>query len=70
MTVKIGSHKIYCTRKKDHRTYLWHRIRDLRNEIIDDVLIAERSGRMPVKALKEKAKLIKKYSRRLKLLDT
>lgn len=69
MTVRIGSHKIYCTRKRDHREYLWQRISELRSEIIDDVLIAERSGRMPVKALKEKAKLIKKYSRRLKLLD-
>jgi hypothetical protein len=70
MTIKIGDHKILCTRKKDHREYLWNRINELRNEVIDDVLMSERNGRMPVKQLKQKAQLIKKYSRRLKLLDT
>ena len=70
MTIKIGEHKILCTRKKDHREYLWNRINELRNEVIDDVLMSDRNGRMPVKQLKQKAQLIKKYSRRLKLLDT
>lgn len=70
MTIKIGEHKILCTRKKDHREYLWNRINELRNEVIDDVLMSDKNGRMPVKQLKQKAQLIKKYSRRLKLLDT
>lgn len=70
MTIRIGEHKILCTRKKDHREYLWKRINELRNEVIDDVLMSDRNGRMPVKQLKQKAQLIKKYSRRLKLLDT
>jgi hypothetical protein len=40
----------------------------LRAEIIDIVLQGEARNRIPVKELKIKAKLIKKYSRRLKLL--
>lgn len=70
MTIRIGDHKILCTRKKDHKEYLWKRINELRNEVIDDVLMSDKNGRMPVKQLKQKAQLIKKYSRRLKLLDT
>lgn len=69
MTIRIGEAKIFCTRRKDHREYLWKRINELRNEIIDDVLIGDKNGRMPVKQLKQKAKLVRKYSRRLKLLD-
>ncbi len=42
----------------------------LRIEIIDDVLRGSIQGRMPVKELKRKADLIRKYSRRLKLLKT
>ena len=70
MTIRIGSNKIFCTKRKEHREYLWQRINELRNEIIDDVLIGDKNGRMPITQLKQKAKLIKKYSRRLKLLDT
>jgi len=70
MTIRIGKNKIFCTKRREHREYLWIRINELRNEIIDDVLIGDKNGRMPVKQLKQKAKLIKKYSRRLKLLDT
>ena len=57
-------------RKKDHANHLWNEIRILRSEIIDDVLQGSVKGRMPVKKLKHKAELIRKYSRRLKLLTT
>ena len=57
-------------RKKDHAEHLWKSIRVLRNEIIDDVLEGSIRGRIPVKSLKNKASLIRKYSRRLKLLRT
>ena len=49
MKIKIGNKTILCTRKKDHKDFLWERIMELRNEIIQ---------------------LIRKYSRRLKILDT
>lgn len=57
-------------RKKDHKEHLWVSIRVLRKEIVDDVLEGAIRGRMPVKKLKRKADLIRKYSRRLKLLNT
>lgn len=57
-------------RKKNHSEHLWESIRILRIEIIDDVLEGSITGRMPVKKLKHKADLIRKYSRRLKLLNT
>ena len=57
-------------RKKEHEVYLWNSIHMLRSEIIDDVLRGSISGRMPIKSLKHKAELVRKYSRRLKLLET
>lgn len=57
-------------RKKDHAEHLWQSISMLRNEIVDDVLEGSIRGRMPIKKLKRKADLIRKYSRRLKLLET
>ena len=69
MKIKIGNKTILCTRKKDHRDFLFERILELRQEIIQDVLISSQKGRMPVKALKHKAEMIRKYSRRLKLLS-
>jgi hypothetical protein len=69
MIIKIGNQKLYCTRKGDHKSYLFRRIMELRSEVIDEVLIGTQNNRIPVKLLKEKAKLIKKYSRRLKLID-
>jgi hypothetical protein len=42
----------------------------LRLEIIEDVLSYNRTNKIPVKDLKRKAKLIKKYSKRLKLIST
>lgn len=70
MKIKIGNKTILCTRKKDHKDFLWERIMELRNEIIQDVLEATLKNRIPVKLLKHKAELIRKYSRRLKILDT
>jgi hypothetical protein len=70
MKIKIGNKTILCTRKKDHRDFLWERIIQLRNEIIQDVLESTLKNRIPVKLLKHKAELIRKYSRRLKILNT
>ena len=57
-------------RKKEHEAYLWNSIYMLRSEVVDDVLRGSIQGRMPIKELKRKAELIRKYSRRLKLLKT
>ena len=70
MKIQIGNKTILCTRKKDHKDFLWERIMELRNEIIQDVLESTLKNRSPVKSLKHKAELIRKYSRRLKILDT
>ena len=70
MTIKIGNLKILCTRKKDHKTYLWSTIYELRQEIVDDVMIAVRNDKsLDEPELKRKALLIKKYSRRLKTIS-
>lgn len=55
-------------RRKKHENFLWRSISELRSEIIDDVLVGHRLGRIPIKRLIHKAKLIKKYSRRLRRL--
>ena len=70
MKIKIGNKTILCTKKRDHKDFLFERIMQLRNEIIQDVLESSLKNRIPVKLLKRKAELIRKYSRRLKLLDT
>ena len=70
MKIKIGNKTILCTRKKDHKDFLWERIMEVRNEIIQEVLESTLKNRIPVKSLKHKAELIRKYSRRLKILDT
>ena len=57
-------------RKKSHKEHLWYSILQLRNSIIDDVLVGSAQGRIPVKKLRHKAELIRKYSRRLKLINT
>lgn len=69
MKIKIGNKTILCTRKKDHRDFLFERIMQLRNEIIQEVLLSSQNGRIPVKTLKHKANMIRKYSRRLKILS-
>jgi len=69
MIKKIGKIRIDTkSRTEKHREFLLNEIISLRHEIIDIVLIGEARNRIPVKELKIKAKLIKKYSRRLKLL--
>ena len=57
------------SRRKSHREHLWQTIHALRQEIIDDVLFAtiDNEG-LNEKSLLHKAKLIRKYSRRLKYL--
>ena len=70
MQIRIPGVKIWCSKKSQHKEFLWRQIAELRQEVIDDVLIGHANGRMPVKELKRKAKLIKKYSRRLKILNT
>ena len=69
MTVNLGNIKLFCTRKKDHKALLWDRIHELRKEIVDLVLQGSLNGRIPVKLLKNNAMLIRKYSKRLKLLN-
>ena len=69
MKIKIGNKTILCTRRKDHKDFLFERILELRAEIIQEVLVASLGKKMPVKLLKHKAKLIRKYSRRLKILS-
>ena len=69
MIVKIGKIRIDTkSRTQKHRDFLLDEIVSLRAEIIDIVLQGEARNRIPVKELKIKAKLTKKYSRRLKLL--
>jgi hypothetical protein len=60
---------IWVNRTRDHKEYLWNSIYLLRQEIIDDVLSYNRTGVIPIKLLKHKAELIKKYSQRLRLLE-
>ena len=69
MTINLGSLKLFCTRKKDHKALLWDRIHELRKEIVDMVLQGSLHGRIPVKQLKNHAMLIRKYSKRLHLLN-
>ena len=70
MIIKIGNKTLICSRKREHQDYLWDNINMLRLEIIEDVLSYNKTNKIPVKDLKRKAKLIKKYSKRLKLIST
>lgn len=70
MMIKIGNKTLICSRKRQHQDYLWDNIRMLRAEIIEDVLSYNRTNKIPVRDLKRKASLIKKYSKRLKLINT
>lgn len=71
MKIKIGNKQIiiWVNRTKDHKDYIWNNIYLLRQDIVDDVLSYNVSGIIPVKKLKHKADLIKKYSQRLRLLE-
>ncbi len=58
------------SRRKSHKEVLWNSIYALRQEIIDDVLIATTDNEgLDQEALLNKARLIKKYSRRLKYIN-
>jgi|TARA_R110000787_G_scaffold51106_1_gene121264 hypothetical protein len=69
MTIKIGNKTLVCSRKREHKDYLWDNINMLRLEIVEDVLSYNKTGKIPVKELKRKSLLIKKYSKRLRLLE-
>jgi len=71
MYIKIGKLKIDTESRVDkHKTYLFNAIMLIHQEIVDMVLEGEARNRLPIHDLKLKAKLIKKYRRRLKLLAT
>ena len=70
MLIKIGKLRIDTTsRKQKHYRFLLDEIMHARNEIIDLVLTGHANNRISVKELKLKAGLIKKYTRRLRLLN-
>ncbi len=70
MLIKIGKIRIDTkSRASKHRDYLWNEIYSLREEIVEIVLAGSARNRIPVTELKHRAALIKKYSRRLKLLN-
>ena len=58
-------------RKRSHRETMWRAIHELRQEIVDDVLHASRDEEtlLNPELLVHKANLIRKYSRRLKILN-
>ena len=70
MLIKIGKLRIdTVSRKEKHYRFLLNEIMDIRNEIIDLVMTGHANNRISVKELKLKAGLIKKYSRRIRLLN-
>jgi hypothetical protein len=70
MLIKLGKLRIDTTsRKEKHYRFLLDEIMYARNEIVDIVLTGHANNRISVKELKLKAGLIKKYTRRLKLLN-
>ena len=67
MTVNLGNLKIWCTKRRDHKNYLWRTIYELRQEIIDEILISTKNDtHLDEPELRRKAVLIRKYSRRLR----
>ena len=58
------------SRRKSHAEHLWQTIHALRQEVIDDVLMAtiDNTG-LDEESLLHKARLIRKYSRRLKYIQ-
>lgn len=70
MQIKIGNVKIDTqSRVSKHRGYLYDQLTLLHQEIIELVLEGEARNKIPIRELKLKAKLMKKYRRRLKLLN-
>ena len=71
MQIKIGNIRIDTqSRLSKHRGYLYDQLTLLHQEIIELVLEGEARNKIPIRELKLKAKLMKKYRRRLKLLST
>lgn len=69
MQIRIGNIRIdTVSRAEKHRRHLFDEIMTLREEIVDIVLLGHANNRISVRELKQKAALIKKYSRRLKIL--
>ena len=67
MTINLGNLKIWCTKRRDHKNYLWRTIYELRQEIIDEILISTKNDtHLDEPELRRKAILIRKYSRRLR----
>lgn len=67
MTINLGNLKIWCTRRRNHKAFLWRSIYELRQEIIDEILISTKNDtHLDEPELRRKAILIRKYSRRLK----
>ena len=67
MTINLGNLKIWCTKRRDHKNYLWRTIYELRQEIIDEILISTKNDtHLDEPELRRKAVLIRKYSRRLR----
>jgi len=59
----------FCKRRREHKDQLFTNIMELRNDIVDTVLMATANKKhVPIRKLKLKAQLIKKYSRRLREL--
>jgi hypothetical protein len=70
MLIRIGKLRIdTVSRREKHRRFLIDEIIDIRNEILDLVMTGHSNNRISVKELNLKAGLIKKYSRRLRLLN-
>ena len=70
MIIKIGNVRMEKqARTSKNRSYLCTQIKGLNQEIIDMVMEGEARNKIPIKELKLKAKLLKKYRRRLKLLN-
>ena len=70
MLIRIGKLRIdTVSRREKHRRFLIDEIIDIRNEILDIVMTGHTNNRISVKELKLKAGLIKKYSRRLRLMN-
>jgi hypothetical protein len=54
---------------KRHKTFLINYIFLLRSEILDEALLYNQTNKLNCEAIKTKVTLIKKYSKRLRLLN-
>jgi hypothetical protein len=67
--LKKGLRKI-ASKKIIHQEFVFTRIFELRRQIVDHVLEFHSRDQIDIELLKTKAKLIQKYSRYLRLLQT